>query len=195
MAVATRNSKEAVDIGRHPTETRPFAACTKSRPMPLYLPTHTMEPCTLSDAARGSVFVPFGQAPLLVGEVDQHDIAVKLGGDHPFTTIAFSRDERSSVRGLVIGEALFDGDPESAYRVKDANCAGGDIILGKSSTSIVGVHEDGSEFEVTILGDPTRGAEAGFSAWRLGVQGRDGAFVAVFERVPSAKHKAANSNG
>ncbi len=162
--------------------------------MPLYLPTLTMEPCTLAEAARGSVFVPFGQAPLLVGEVDQHDIAVRLGGDHSFTTIAFSRDERSTVRGLMIGQALFDGDPESAYRVKDANCSGGDIILGKSSTSIVGVHEDDSEFEVTILGDPTRGAEAGFSLWRLGVKGRDGAFVAVFERT-AAKRKAANSNG
>lgn len=163
--------------------------------MTLYLPLRTMEPCTLSDAARGTVFVPFGHPPLLVGEVDQHDIAVKLGGDQPFTTIAFSRDERSSVRGLVIGEAIFEGDPESAYRIRDANCSGGDIILGKSSTSIVGVHEDGSEFEVTILGDPVRGAEAGFGVWRLGVPGRDGAFVAVFERTAMAKKKAANSNG
>ena len=163
--------------------------------MPLYLPTQTMEPCTLAEAPRGSVFVPFGQAPLLVGEVDQHDIAVRLGGEHPFTTIAFSRDERSTVRGIVIGEALFDGDPESAYRVKDANCAGGDVILGRAGTSIVGCHEDGSEFEVTILGDPTRGLEAGFSAWRLGIKGRDGAFVVVFERAAAAKRKAANSNG
>ena len=163
--------------------------------MPLYLPTRSMEPCTLAEAVRGGVFVPFGHPPLLVGEVDQHDIAVRLGGDQPFTTIAFSRDERSTVRGLMIGEALFEADPESAYRVKDANCSGGDVILGKSSTSIVGVHEDGSEFEVAILGDPTRGAEAGFSVWRLGVAGRDGAFVPVFERVPSLRHKAANSNG
>ena len=162
--------------------------------MPIFLPTETMEPCTLSDAARGTVFVPFGQPPLLVGEVDQHDIAIRLGGDQPFTAIAFSRDERSTVRGLMIGEALFEGDPDSAYRVKDANCSGGDIILGKSSTSIVGVHEDGSEFEVTILGDPTRGAEAGFSVWRLGVKGRDGAFVPVFERT-AARKRAANSNG
>ena len=163
--------------------------------MPLFLPTQTMEPCTLAEAARGTVFVPFGHPPLLVGEVDQHDIAVKLGGDQPFTTVAFSRDERSNVRGLVIGEALFEGDPESAYRVRDANCAGGDIILGRAGTSIVGVHEDGSEFEVTILGDPVRGLEAGFTLWRLGVKGRDGGFAAVFERVPSAKKKAANSNG
>lgn len=162
--------------------------------MPLYVPTATMEPCTLAEAPGGSVFLPFGQAPMLVGEVDQHDIAVRLGGAGAFGVVAFSRDERSNVRGLTIGPAMFDADPESAYRVRDANYAAGDLIIGKSSTSIVGVHEDGTEFEVAILGDPQRGAAAGFGCWRLGVAGRDGMFVPVFERTPSQR-KAANSNG
>jgi hypothetical protein len=161
--------------------------------MPLYIPVATMEPCTLAEAPRGSVFMPFGHAPMLVGEVDQHDIAVRLGGDGPFGVIAFSRDERSKVRGLSIGEAIFDGDPESAYRATDSNYSAGDLIISKACTSIIGVHEDGTAFEVAILGDPQRGAEAGFTTWRLGVAGRDGAFVPVYERAKPAR-TAANGN-
>ena len=67
--------------------------------MPLYVPSANIEPCTLAEAPRGSVFLPFGHAPMLVGEVDQHDIAVKLGGEAPFSVVAFSRDERSNRPG------------------------------------------------------------------------------------------------
>lgn len=162
--------------------------------MPLYIPAATMEPCTLAEAPQGWVFVPFGQAPMLVGEVDQHDIAVWLGGPTPFGVITFSRDERSSVRGLAIGEAIFDADPESAYRVRDTNDAPGDLITGKSCTSIVAAHEDGTAFEVAILGDPQRGPQAGFTTWRLGVAGRGEAFIPVYERAPKAPRTAANGN-
>ena len=161
--------------------------------MPLYIPVTAMEPCTLAEAPRGSVFLPFGHSPMLVGEVDQHDIAVRLGGDTPFGVTAFSRDERSKVHGLAIGEAIFDADPETAYRATDSNYSAGDLIVGKACTSIVAVHEDGTAFEVAILGDPQRGPEAGFNAWRLGVIGRDGAFVTVYER-PRPQRSAANGN-
>ncbi|MDB5689731.1 MAG: hypothetical protein JWL91_1607 [Sphingomonas bacterium] len=161
--------------------------------MPLYIPVATMEPCTLSEAPQGWVFLPFGHAPMLVGEVDQHDIAVWLGGHTPFGVTAFSRDERSNVRGLAIGRAIFDADPESAYRARDSNYAAGDLITGKSCTSIVATHEDGTAFQVAILGDPQRGPEAGFTAWRLGVAGRGEAFVPVYERG-KAVPPAANGN-
>jgi hypothetical protein len=157
--------------------------------MPLYIPVEAIEPCTLADAPQGCVFLPFGHAPMLVGEVDQHDIAVWLGGPQPFGVIAFSRDERSSVRGIVLGRAIFDGDIETAYRARDSNYAAGDLIVGKSCTSIIGTHEDGTAFEVAVLGDPQRGAEAGLTAWRVGIAGRDGAFLPIYERVrvqPSA---------
>jgi len=163
--------------------------------MPFYIPTSEMEPCTLAEAPRGSVFLPFGHPPMLIGEVDQHDIAVRLAGDAPFSVIAFSRDERSNVRGLAIGEAIFDADPESAYRARDSNYAAGDLIVSKACTAIVGTHEDGTAFEVAILGDPQRGPEAGFTCWRLGVTGRDGKFATVFERPAPARRAAANSNG
>ena len=162
--------------------------------MPLYVPTATISPCTLAEAPGGSVFLPFGHAPMLVGEVDQHDIGVWLGGEHPFSVIAFSRDERSNVRGVVLGAALFEGDAETAYRVKDSNYAAGDLIVGRSSTSIVGTHEDGTAFEVAIIGDPQRGMEAGFTGWRLGVAGRQGEFVQVHEHAKPNGRKAANSN-
>jgi hypothetical protein len=162
--------------------------------VPFYVPTDIMEPCTLAEAPRGSVFLPFGHAPMLVGEVDQHDIAVRLGGDTPFSVVAFSRDERSTIRGLAIGEAIFDVDPEIAYRARDSNYSAGDLIVGKACTAIVGTHEDGTAFEVAILGDPQRGMEAGFPCWRLGVIGRDGEFVIVFDRRAPGR-RAANSNG
>lgn len=163
--------------------------------MAVYVPMEGMAPCTLAEAPRGSVFLPFGAAPMLVGEVDQHDIAVHLGGDQPYTTIAFSRDERSTVRGVVIGTAMFEADPESAYRLRDGDHRAGDLILGKASTSIVATHEDDTAFEVAILGDPQRGLEAGFSRWRVGVAGRGGGFVPVLERTRAEHARAANSNG
>jgi hypothetical protein len=163
--------------------------------MPLYLPTATIEPCTLAEAPSGSVFLQLGGGILIVGEVDQHDIAVRLTGEVPFTGVPFSRDERSNVRGIVAGQALFEVDAETAYRVRDANYATGDVVLGKGSTSIIGMQEDGGVFEVTILGDPQRGLEAGFTTWRLGVAGRDGQFCLLFDRTRAGKHKAANSNG
>jgi hypothetical protein len=144
--------------------------------MPLYVP----------------VFLPFGHAPMLVGEVDQHDIAVWLGGPAPFSVIAFSRDERSNVRGLNLGRAIFDGDPESAFRARDSNYAAGDMIVCKACTSIVATHEDGTAFEVAILGDPHRGPQAGFGVWRLSVAGRGG-IVPIYER-PAPARQAANSN-
>jgi hypothetical protein len=153
-----------------------------------------MEPCTLAEAPRGSLFLPFGHGPMLIGEVDQHDIAVKLAGEAPFSVVAFSRDERSNIRGLAIGEAIFDADPEGAYRSRDTNGAPGDLIVSKACTAIVGTHEDGTAFEVAILGDPQRGPEAGFPCWRVGVIGRDGKFLPVFER-PAPGRRAANSNG
>lgn len=161
--------------------------------MPLYVPVTALEPCTLAEALQGSVFLPFDQAPMLVGEVDQHDVAVRLGGDAPFSVVNFSRDERSNVRGLAVGRAMFEADPESAYRARDANYAAGDLIVGKACTSIIATHEDGTMFEVAILGDPRRGPEAGFRSWRLGVAGRDGAFVPIYER-PQADRRAANCN-
>jgi hypothetical protein len=163
--------------------------------MPVYVPTSTMLPCTLAEAPRGSVFLPFGQAPMLVGEVDQHDMAVRLGGDGAYTTVPFSRDERSNVRGVIIGAALFEADPESAYRVKDGDYKPGDLVLGRGSTSIVATNEDGAAFEVAILGDPQRGLEAGFTAWRVGVAGRAGEFVPVLERTLGPRRSHANSNG
>ena len=163
--------------------------------MPLLLPTATMEPCALGQVPRGSLFLPFSGVVLLVGEVDQHDLAVRLGGGDAFTTIPFSRDERSGVRGVVLGAALFEADAESAYRVRDGNYAAGDLILGQACTSIAGAHEDGGPFEVAVLGDPQRGLEAGFTGWRVGVAGRDGRFLPVFERCAPKPRKAANSNG
>ncbi len=163
--------------------------------MPLYVPTATMEPCALDQVARGSLFLPFSGPPLLVGEVDQHDLAVKLGGEAAFTTITFSRDERSTVRGITLGEALFEADAEPVYRSRNSNYAAGDLILGQGCTSIIGVHEDGGAFEVAVLGDPQRGLEAGFTGWRIGVKGRDGSFVTVFERNTQTSRRAANSNG
>jgi hypothetical protein len=162
--------------------------------MPLYLPTAIMEPCTLAEAPQGSVFIPFGQAPIVVGEVDQHDIGVRLGGDTPFSIITFSRDERSNVRGVIIGRATFEADPTTAFRARDGNCAPGDLIIGKVWTSIVATHEDGTAFEVAILGDPQRGPEAGFGGWRLKVAAQDGNTATVFERCPSPHRPAANSN-
>lgn len=163
--------------------------------MPLYLPTASMEPCALDQAPRGTIFLPFGGPLLLVGEVDQHDLAIRLSGDEPFTTVPFSRDERSTVRGVLLGEALFDSDIDTAYRARDSNSAPGDLIRGQACTSIVGVHEDGGTFEVAVRGDPQRGLEAGFAGWRLGVKGRDGEFLPVFERAVAQRRQAANSNG
>ncbi|MDB5662959.1 MAG: hypothetical protein JWM38_1149 [Sphingomonas bacterium] len=163
--------------------------------MTLYVPTATMEPCTLAEAPRGSLFLPFGAPPLLVGEVDQHDLAIRLGGENPFTALAFSRDERSNVRGVSIGAALFDADPTTAYRGREATYAAGDLILATASTSIVGVHEDGTIFEVAVLGDPHRGPGAGFTSWRVGVIGRHDEFVTIYERPVHSRRNAANNNG